>query len=263
MSVLTVSRLSVKHGGRALIDGISFSVCRGEVLGILGQSGSGKSLTALAIMGLLPAGMSADGSIVLNGREVIGTSERILNTIRGSAAIVFQEPSAALDPLMKISKQIALPLKKHGVRGAALNDAVLNLLRKARLADAERIARSYPHEISGGERQRASIALAFACSPSLLIADEPTSSADAHSQKQLVDIIAALARESGTAVLFISHDIAIVKSIAARIVVMKDGRIVEDADAHSLTHNPRHPYTQRLLQSARELEDALAGILHG
>jgi peptide/nickel transport system ATP-binding protein len=265
--VLQVKNLVVEYVKndvrKILIDDVTFSVFEGEVLGLLGQSGSGKTLISLAVMGLLPRGMSAAGSISLNGKEIVGTPERVLNTIRGSATIVFQEPSSALDPLMKIETQIALPLKKHAalagntLKGSALRDAVYALMEEVRLTDIERIARSYPHEISGGQKQRAAIALALACSPALLIADEPTSSTDAQVQKQLVEIISRLAHNRGIAVLFISHDIAVVRSIAHRIIVMKDGTIVEESDADNLVQNPKHKYTKLLIRSARELDRAL------
>ncbi|WP_043922703.1 ABC transporter ATP-binding protein [Leadbettera azotonutricia] len=255
--LLEVRRLSVslRNTQNTLIKGISFYINQGEVLGLVGESGSGKSLTSLAIAGLLPRTMYPSGSILLNGNEIIGARESSLVNIRGrDAAIVFQEPGYALDPLMKTGKQIALPLKKHsGLTGIKLHDAVLALMEEVKLSDIERIAGSFSHEISGGQRQRVAIALALACSPKLLIADEPTSSTDASIQKQLVELIHDTAAKRGIAVLFISHDIAIVHKIARRIIVMKDGTIVEEADGDALIKNPQHEYTKLLISSARKL----------
>jgi ABC-type glutathione transport system ATPase component len=213
----------------------------------------------LAVAGLLPENIRAEGSIVLAGHEIIGSGEKALNRVRGrDISIVFQEPSAALDPLMKIAQQVALPLKKHtGLTGAALQRSVFALLEEVKLTDIPRIARSLPFEISGGQRQRAAIAIALATSPRLLIADEPTSSTDAQIQKQLIELIRDTAKARKMAVLFISHDIAAVRKIAERILVMKDGRIVEAGCTEDIINRPRHEYTRLLLDCARELERAL------
>jgi peptide/nickel transport system ATP-binding protein len=245
--------------GKPLLQNINFSIGEGELVGLLGQSGSGKSLTSLAVTGLLPASIRAEGSIVLAGNEITGSTEGALNAIRGKdVSMVFQEPAAALDPLMKIERQIALPLKKHfGLRGAELRDKVYSLLEEVKLTEIRRIAASLPSEISGGQRQRAAIALALAASPRLLIADEPTSSADAHIQRQLIELIQDTAKARGMAVLFISHDIAAVRKIAERILVMKDGCIVETGNTEDIINDPRHEYTRLLLNCARELELAL------
>ena len=245
--------------GKPLLQNINFSIGEGELVGLLGQSGSGKSLTSLAVTGLLPASIRAEGSIVLAGNEITGSTEGALNAIRGKdVSMVFQEPAAALDPLMKIERQIALPLKKHfGLRGAELRDKVYSLLEEVKLTEIRRIAASLPSEISGGQRQRAAIALALAASPRLLIADEPTSSADAHIQRQLIELIQDTAKTRGMAVLFISHDIAAVRKIAERILVMKDGCIVETGNTEDIINDPRHEYTRLLLNCARELELAL------
>jgi peptide/nickel transport system ATP-binding protein len=260
-ALLKVSGLRVYpvNSGKLLLRNLCFSVGEGELVGLLGQSGSGKSLTALAAAGLLPRSIRAEGSIVLRGHEVIGSAERALNTIRGrDVAIVFQEPASTLDPLMKIGRQIALPLKKHsGLRGAKLRDRVHFLLEEVRLTEIRRIAASLPGEISGGQRQRAAIALALAASPRLLIADEPTSSADAQIQKQLIELIQDTAKTRGMAVLFISHDIAAVQKIAKRILVMKDGCIVEAGDTGDIINNPQHEYTKLLLSCTRELDRAI------
>ncbi|MDR3145117.1 MAG: ABC transporter ATP-binding protein [Treponema sp.] len=252
-------RAYLADSGKPLLRDLSFSVGEGELVGLLGQSGSGKSLTSLAVAGLLPGSIRAEGSIVLGGHEIIGAGEKVLNTIRGrDIAIVFQEPASALDPLMKIEKQIALPLKKHSrLSGTELREKVYSLLEEVKLTDIRRIAGSLPSEISGGQRQRAALALALTASPRMLIADEPTSSADAHIQKQLIELIQDTAKARGMAVLFISHDIAAVRKIAERILVMKDGRIVETGSTENIINDPRHEYTRLLLNCARELDLAL------
>jgi peptide/nickel transport system ATP-binding protein len=260
-ALLTVTGLnaSLAASGKPLIQDVSFSVADGELVGLLGQSGSGKSLTSLAIAGLLPDTIRAEGSIVLAGHEIIGSSEKILGGVRGrDVSIIFQEPSAALDPLMCIEKQIALPLKKHaGLTGPELRKRVYALLEEVKLTDIQRIARSLPFELSGGQRQRVAVAVALAASPRLLIADEPTSSTDARIQKQLIELIQDTAQARKMAVLFISHDIAAVRKIAERILVMKDGRIVETGLTEDIVHRPKHEYTRLLLDCARELERAL------
>ncbi|MDR0760168.1 MAG: ABC transporter ATP-binding protein [Treponema sp.] len=245
--------------GKPLLRDVSFSIGEGESVGLLGQSGSGKSLTSLAVTGLLPASIRAEGSVILAGHEIIGSTEGALNTIRGrDVSLVFQEPAAALDPLMKIERQIALPLKKHfGLRGAELRERVYSLLEEVKLTEIRRIAASLPSEISGGQKQRAAIALALAASPRLLIADEPTSSADAHIQRQLIELIQDTAKARGMAVLFISHDIAAVRKIAEKILVMKDGRIVETGSTEDIINDPRCEYTRLLLNCARELDLSL------
>ena len=256
--LLNVRGLRAYLAEKPLLQDVSFSIGEGELVGLLGESGSGKSLTALAAAGLLPASIRGEGSILLLGHEIIGSEERVLNTIRGrDIAIVFQEPSAALDPLMNIGNQIALPLKKQAsLKGAELRERVYALLEEVKLTEIRRIAGSLPSEISGGQRQRAAIALALAASPRLLIADEPTSSADAHIQKQLIELIRDTAKARGMAVLFISHDIAAVRSIAERILVMKDGRLVESGSTGDIINDPRHEYTRLLLDSARKLDRA-------
>jgi peptide/nickel transport system ATP-binding protein len=264
-ALLTVTGLSAflnaggTVSGKPLIQDVSFSVADGELVGLLGQSGSGKSLTSLAIAGLLPAAIHAEGSIVLAGHEIIGAGEKTLGSVRGrDVSIIFQEPSAALDPLMTIEKQIRLPLKKQaGLTGPELRERVYALLEEVRLTDIQRIARSLPFEISGGQRQRVAVAIALAASPRLLIADEPTSSTDARIQKQLIELIPDTAKARNMAVLFISHDIAAAQKIAGRILVMKDGRIVETGLTEDIVHRPKHEYTRLLLDCARKLERAL------
>jgi ABC-type glutathione transport system ATPase component len=221
----------LKDSGKPLLKDLNLSVGEGERVGLLGQSGSGKSLSALAAAGLLPPSIRAEGSVLLGGREIIGASEKTLNTMRGrDLAIVFQEAAASLDPLMKIEKQIALPLKKHSrLSGAALREKAYSLLSEVKFdeADIRRIAASLSFELSGGQQQRAALAIALASSPRLLIADEALSSVDERTQKRLIELLLETAKARGMALIFISHDIAAVREIAGRILIMKGGRIVE------------------------------------
>ncbi|MFE9662663.1 ATP-binding cassette domain-containing protein [Streptomyces sp. NPDC005955] len=260
MSILAIRDLVIRTAdGRTLVDHLSLGIAPGERLGLIGESGSGKSLTSLAALGLLPEGMTATGSVELAGTQVVGATERELTAVRGKeAAIVFQEPLTALDPLMRVGRQIAEPLARHrGLKGAALRRAVLEALSQVRLPEPERLARSFPHEISGGQRQRVALAMALACDPRLLIADEPTTALDVTVQSDLLDLLDALVRERAMALLFISHDLAVVARTSERVIVLKDGRAVEEGTVHDVVHAPRDPYTASLVDSARQLEHAL------
>ncbi len=268
---LIVSNLEILRGdGSSLVGPLSFEVGPAERLGVLGESGSGKSLAALAIMGLLPDGLSARGSIRLGNRQLIGTPERILNTVRGrDVAVVFQEPLTALDPLMRIGQQLAEPLRRRAAAdGQRLTRESLGLLVRERLAevrlpDPHTIARAYPHEISGGQRQRAALAIALAGRPSLLIADEPTTALDVTVQSEILELLDRLVEERGMSLLFISHDVAVVARIAPRVIVLETGLAVEGGMLADLLAAPRHPYTQELVASARKLDLALEEALHG
>jgi len=258
VSVLSVSGLTVR-GDTVLVDDVSFAVDAGDRLGLIGESGSGKSLTALAVMGLLPAGLAASGSVRLGDVEVVGASDRELTRVRGrAAAIVFQEPLTALDPLMRIGAQVAEPLRRFGAeRGRALRAAVLDALREVRLAEPERIARAYPHQISGGQRQRVAIAMALACRPALLIADEPTTALDVTVQADVLTLLDGLVRDRGMGLLFISHDLAVVSRVTDRVVVLERGVAVEAGVLADLLRAPQHPYTRSLVAAARKLDTAL------
>jgi peptide/nickel transport system ATP-binding protein len=260
MSLVAVSHLSVMtNDGVPLVRDLSFELAPGERLGLIGESGSGKSLTALAVTGLLATGLRATGSVMLGGREVIGTDERELVPLRGRvAAVVFQDPLSALDPLMRIGAQLSEPLRRHqGLRGAALKQAVSDALTEVSLPDPERIARSYPHEVSGGQRQRVAIALALACRPQLLIADEPTTALDVTVQAEVLDLLDRLVAERTMALLFISHDLAVVARMADQVIVMSKGEAVDSGSLATLLRAPGHPYTAQLVTSARTLDSAL------
>ncbi|WP_372349419.1 ATP-binding cassette domain-containing protein [Streptomyces sp. KL116D] len=258
--LLTVDGLTVRTGaGRELVSGLGFEIAPGERLGLIGESGSGKSLTTLAVLGLLPAGMTVTGSVRLDGTQIVGASEKTLVGVRGrSAAVVFQEPLTALDPLMRVGRQIAEPLRRRrDLKGAALKAAVADLLEQVRLPDPGRIARAFPHEISGGQRQRVALAMALACDPALLVADEPTTALDVTVQAEMLELIDGLVRERGMAVLFVSHDLAVVARVTDRVLVMKDGRAVESGAVTDVVRAPREAYTRALVDSARQLEAAL------
>jgi ABC-type microcin C transport system duplicated ATPase subunit YejF len=197
--------------------------------------------------------------VLLNGSEVIGAPDQKLNKLRGPAAtIVFQEPLTALDPLMRLGRQLAVPLQRFGgLRGAALRTAVLDALREVKLPEPERIARAYPHQISGGQRQRVAIAMALACKPALLIADEPTTALDVTVQADVLALLDGLVAARGMALLFISHDLAVVSKVTDRVLVLEHGFAVETGPLQDLLRAPHHPYTQSLVAAARKLDAAL------
>ncbi|MFF8913275.1 ATP-binding cassette domain-containing protein [Streptomyces sp. NPDC015032] len=260
MNILDVRDLTIRTAdGQTLVDGLSLTMAPGERLGLIGESGSGKSLTTLAVLGLLPDGMTVTGSAELAGTQIVGADEKQLTRVRGrDAAIVFQEPLTALDPLMRVGRQIAEPLsRRRGLKGAELKRSVSEALEQVRLPEPDRIARAFPHEISGGQRQRVALAMALACDPRLLIADEPTTALDVTVQSDMLDLLDTLVRERDMAVLFVSHDLAVVSKVADRVLVMKDGRAVEEGDVRAIVRTPREEYTKALVASARQLESAL------
>ncbi|PSM43207.1 ABC transporter ATP-binding protein [Streptomyces dioscori] len=258
--LLDVRGLTVRtDDGRTLVDDLSFTVGGGERLGLIGESGSGKSLTTLALLGLLPDGMTATGSVELAGTQIVGAPEKRLTAVRGrDAAVVFQEPLTALDPLMRMGRQIAEPLaRRTGLKGRDLRTAVTDALVRVRLPEPDRIAHAFPHEISGGQRQRVALAMALACEPSLLIADEPTTALDVSVQAEMLDLLDTLVREREMAVLFVSHDLAVVAKVTDRVLVLKDGRAVEEGPVLDVVTAPKAGYTRALVAGARKLESAL------
>ncbi|OJX73889.1 MULTISPECIES: ABC transporter ATP-binding protein [unclassified Leifsonia] len=258
--ILDVRNLSVAaRDGSPLVRDVSFSIGAGERVSLIGESGSGKSLTSFAVAGLLPDGLTAAGSVELDGVQVVGAKERDLVPLRGrTVSFVFQEPLTALDPLMRLGQQVAEPLRRHlGLRGAALRSAVREALDEVRLPDPERIARAYPHEISGGQRQRVAIAAALACRPQLLIADEPTTALDVTVQAEVLSLLDTLIADRGMSLLFVSHDLAVVSRMTDRALVLRGGRVVEEGALQRLLDAPTDPYTIELVRSARELDAAL------
>jgi peptide/nickel transport system ATP-binding protein len=249
---LEVTDLAIEIDGARVVDGVSFAIADGERFGIIGESGSGKSLTALSILGLLPEGATATGSIRWDGRELLGMPERELARLRGSdVSIVFQDPRTALDPVRTVGRQIGESLRIH--EGASRREArtrAIEAAARVRLPDPERIVDRYPHQLSGGQRQRVAIAMALVCAPRLLVADEPTTALDVTIQAEILELLRTLAEEDGTALAFITHDLAVLSRIATRAIVMEDGRIVEDAPTRTLLTQPASPVTRALLRDA-------------
>jgi peptide/nickel transport system ATP-binding protein len=241
-----------RSGPSAVVDGLNLDVDPGEVLGIVGESGSGKSLTALAILRLIAKpGRIAQGSILFEGADLLQKPEAEMHALRGSAiSMIFQEPMSSLNPVFSIGDQIMEPLRQHrhlGRRSARL--AALDLLNMVEIPDSGRRIDEYPHQLSGGMRQRVMIAMALACRPRLLIADEPTTALDVTIQAQILDLLRKLQRELGMAVILITHDLAVVAEFAHRALVMYAGQVVEQAPVRSLFRMPGHPYTRGLLAS--------------
>ena len=240
-----------------VVDGVSFDLRRGETLGLVGESGSGKTLTALSIMRLLEPPLSgfARGAVSLDGVDLMGLTEREMSALRGrSLSMVFQEPMTSLNPVMTVGRQIAEPAIRHlGLGAAEATARAEEMLRLVGIPDPARVAASHPHLLSGGMRQRAMIAMAIACRPALLVADEPTTALDVTVQAQILELLGDLQRELGSAILLITHDLAVIAENAHRVAVMYAGRIVEEAPVGLLFADPQHPYTLGLLGSIPRL----------
>ena len=253
MSLLSVADLTVTFAqdGRRVeaVRGVSFHVDRGETVALVGESGSGKSVTALSTVGLLSDNATVRGSVTWNGQQIAGLPERELRRIRGNdISFIFQEPMTSLNPLHTIERQIGESLSLHqGLTGDAARARILDLLAKVGIRDAESRLSAYPHQLSGGQRQRVMIAMALANGPDLLIADEPTTALDVTIQAQILDLLADLKRAEGLSMLFITHDLTIVRRIADRVCVMQGGEIVEQGPTAALFADPQHPYTRKLL----------------
>jgi peptide/nickel transport system ATP-binding protein len=242
---------ATRDGPARVIDGMSFALARGETLAIVGESGCGKSMTALAIMGLVPTppGRIAGGSIRLDGEELVGAQPARLREIRGkSVSMVFQEPMTSLNPVYTIGEQIAETLRLHeGLGRRAALDRAIELLRAVGIPAADRRVREYPHQMSGGMRQRVMIAIALACRPSVLICDEPTTALDVTVQAQIFDLLTELQEETRAALILITHDMGAVAEMADRVIVMYAGRKVEEGAVDDVLARPVHPYTQGLI----------------
>jgi peptide/nickel transport system ATP-binding protein len=255
--LLRVSGLSIAFGATRIVDDVSFAVPAGRALGLVGESGSGKTMTALAVMGLLPfPGRITGGRIGWEGQSIEALPPDARRRLRGSGmAMVFQEPLSALNPVMTCGEQVGEALRVKGrLAPRAARDRVVELLQKVGIPDPARRADDYPHQLSGGMRQRVMIAMALAESPKLLIADEPTTALDVTIQAQILDLLARLREEEGLALLLITHNLGVVARLADRVAVMKEGRIVEEADTADLLAAPRHEYTQRLLAAVPRVE---------
>ncbi|MDO4412060.1 ABC transporter ATP-binding protein [Cutibacterium sp.] len=255
MSLLEVNDLVVDFGRhrRVAVDHVSWSLDPGERLGLIGESGSGKSVTALAIMGLLPDNAHISGSIRWRGQEFIGASDRAMSSLRGSSiGMVFQEPMTALDPTMKVGRQVGeVALLHRTVARGQARSRVLEMLDEVGIEDPVRVADSYPHQLSGGQRQRALLAMALINSPDLLVCDEPTTALDVTVQARVLATIDEVLTSVGAACVFITHDLAVVSQICHNLIVMTSGKIVETGSTRKVLSDPKHPYTRRLLRAAR------------
>ncbi|MFW8635403.1 ABC transporter ATP-binding protein [Cribrihabitans pelagius] len=244
-------RVSFRQDGKLTqaVRGVSFSVGRGETVALVGESGSGKSVSALSTVSLLGDSAQVEGSVTYKGVEMVGASEKHLMKVRGNdISFIFQEPMTSLNPLHTIERQLSESLALHqGLAGQAARARILELMEKVGIRDAESRLGAYPHQLSGGQRQRVMIAMALANKPDILIADEPTTALDVTIQAQILDLLAELKESEGMGLLFITHDLGIVRRIADRVCVMRDGEIVEEGPAAGIFANPQHPYTRKLL----------------
>ncbi|MGB7257070.1 MAG: ABC transporter ATP-binding protein [Pseudolabrys sp.] len=268
--LIEISELRVTfHGDRGrvthAVNQVDLTVARGATLGIVGESGCGKSVTALALMGLLPDSAEVNGSVHFDGRDLLHIPDEELRDLRGDRlTMIFQEPMTSLNPSLTIGDQIAEVLIRHrGLSSNAARDKTIALLRKVKIPSPEKRLDEYPHNLSGGMRQRVMIAIALACDPQLLIADEPTTALDVTIQAQILDLMRELKAESGAAIILISHDLGVIGEICDEVAVMYAGEIVERAPAAALFEQPEHPYTVGLLGSIPRLDrqtDELAAI---
>ncbi len=257
--LLTVSGLRVGFAGRDVVHGIDFSIAPGEKLALVGESGSGKTVTALSLLRLVQ-NASLGGTATFDGQDLLSMPERALRGLRGQdIAMIFQEPMTALNPLLTVGEQIVEVLQlKMGLPRAQAWPKAIQLITDTGIADAATRANAYPHQLSGGQRQRAMIAMALACQPRLLLADEPTTALDVSLRGQILDLIGSLQQKSGMAVLLITHDLNLVRRFADRLIVMERGRIVEQGPVAEVFAQPRHSYTQRLIDSKPERDLAEA-----
>ena len=254
MSLLTIRDLTIAFGRKPpVVRGLDLELASGQRLGIIGESGSGKTVTALAIMGLLPESARVTGSITLAGRELVGLSDRELSRVRGDAmSMIFQEPMTALDPTMTAGRQVAEAFRLHRDRDAGrARAAVLEMLGAVGFDDPARIADSYPHQLSGGQRQRVVTAMALINRPDLVICDEPTTALDVTVQATVLRVLDEVLDAVGASCLFISHDLAVVSQLCSDVVVMLDGEVVERGSADQVFSDPQHPYAAGLVATAR------------
>jgi peptide/nickel transport system ATP-binding protein len=249
MAFVEIRDLSVSFGTAPALRGISLSVERGEALGLVGESGCGKSITWLAALGLLPASAKVTGSVRLDGTEILGAPPQVIEPVRGGRiAMIFQDPASSLNPVHRIGRQIAEALTLHrGLTGSAARAEAVRLLDQVGIPGARTRVNSYPHELSGGQNQRVMIAMALAGEPEILVADEPTTALDVTIQAQILELLGSLRRDTGMGLVLISHDLGVVSETCSRIAVMYAGRIVEEATIDEIFANPGHPYARGLL----------------
>ncbi len=259
--VLEVENLNTSfaspEGEVRAVSEVGFHVDTGECVGIVGESGSGKSQIFMSVMGLLAKNGRASGSVRYRGREILGLPAVELNQFRGSAVtMIFQDPMTSLNPFLRISRQMTEVLTEHkGLSEPEARRRCVEVLGKVGIPEAERRLALYPHELSGGLRQRVMIAMSILCGPDLLIADEPTTALDVTTQAQILDLMADLRRDSDTAIILITHDLGVVAGLCDRVIVMYGSRIVENATVRDVFYNPRHPYTLGLLESSPRLDE--------
>jgi len=260
--MLEVSDLHVQiasqRGLVRAVDGVSFEVARGDALGIVGESGSGKSMTLRAILGVLPPeARITSGQVKLDGQDLVPLRQSDLNRIRGPRmSMIFQEPMSALNPVMRVGPQIAEgPLVHQGIGRAKAAERALDLMRRVGIPDPERRYRAYPHEFSGGMRQRVMIAIALACEPEIILCDEPTTALDVTIQDQILRLLAGLCRETGVSLVFVTHDLPVVAQVCQQVAVMYGGQLVESGPVREVLHDPRHPYTLGLVRSAPDFDN--------
>ena len=250
--------LQTQRGAVRAVHDLGFTLARGETVGLIGESGCGKSLTALALMGLLPDGASVRGSIRFDGQELLALPDKTLCQLRGNRmAMVFQEPMSALNPVHSIGRQVAEPLRLHqGLSARQARTQAMELLERVGIARAAERLDAYPHQFSGGQRQRITIAMALACGPDLLIADEPTTALDVTVQRQILELLAGLVAERGMALILISHDLGMIAQSVARTLVMYGGTVVESGPTRAVFGAMAHPYTQGLFAARPRLGTA-------
>lgn len=252
--ILEVKNLRIQFKSRPdkwAVDGVSFSMQPGDVLGLVGESGSGKSVTAMAISGLHQKSLlEYEGNILVDGKEMFDTDREDIHDMQGTdIAVVFQEPMTSLDPVMKVGFQVEEALSIHypEMVPEEKKEKALEAMTQAGLFDVENVYNKYPHELSGGMLQRVCIAAAIISNPKLLVADEPTTALDVTTQQHIIDLLKKINKEKGTSILFISHNLAVVRALCSKVIVMQKGKIVEAGDIEQVYSNPQHPYTQKLL----------------
>jgi oligopeptide/dipeptide ABC transporter ATP-binding protein len=250
-------RIASRRGVVRAVDGVSFEVPRGEALGLVGESGSGKSMTLKAVLGVLPSeAQVASGQVRLDGTDLLTLDQHTLNRVRGpKISMIFQEPMSALNPVMRVGQQISEGPRIHlGYSRARAAERALELMRRVGIPDPERRYRAYPHEFSGGMRQRVMIAIALSCEPEIILCDEPTTALDVTIQDQILRLLVRLCQESGVSLVFVTHDLPVVAQVCQQVAVMYGGQIVERGDVRDVLLDPRHPYTLGLVRSAPDVE---------
>lgn len=253
-----ITNFYTEDGVFSAVNDVSFSLKPGETLGIVGESGSGKSVTSLSIMGLIPkSNGKVEGSILYNGKELTNLSEKQMRKLRGNEiAMIFQEPMTSLNPVFTIGNQMVESIRLHtSLSKKEAKKKAIDMLKRVGIPRAEEIMNEYPHQLSGGMRQRVMIAMAMSCTPSILIADEPTTALDVTIQAQILDLMRNLKKDSNTSILLITHDLGVVAEMCDRVIVMYAGKIVEEADVRTIFHHPNHPYTKGLIQSTPQLKE--------